>query len=381
MNTMKPTIDPYLFEKQFGAFKKFVEEQSKVSFVSFASNPYTEDEEGYKSEIYREARSKLVFQDWKESDIGRGDIIASTIESIEIQKNNLILWQSRRGDDNRPHQALYKARQDPEKIKAVEQRLFNLFHETDVEASFGGLIELFGQKYTIIAYLLFLKDRSKYLPIATTYFDNSFELLGSNFKTTKQCSWENYTQYLDLISQLKTMLSEALSTEASSFEVSMLDAHSFAWMLSSQMKEENLADVKEYLSLTDTERETIVKARKGQGPFRERLIKYWASCAVTGCQKHTLLIASHIKPWAKSDNTAERLDLYNGLLLSPNLDACFDSGFISFDDSGKILLSNELTEKDIHDLGINKDMKLSHIDPKHHKYLAYHRKNIFKKSL
>ena len=378
MNTLKPTIDPYLFDKQFAAFKKFVEEQSKVSFVSFASNPYTEDEEGYKSEIYREARGKLVFQAWKESDIGSGDIIASTIESIEIPNNNLVPWQSRYGDDNRPHQQLYEAKQNPKQIKAVEQCLFNLFHKTEVEASFNSLIEIFGKKYALIAYLLFLKDRSKYLPIATTYFDKSFELLGSNFKTRAQCSWENYSQYLELISQLKTMLSEALSTEASSIEVSMLDAHSFAWMLSSQMNEDNLADVQEYLSLTDTERETIVKARKGQGPFRERLIKYWASCAVTGCQKHTLLIASHIKPWAKSDNTQERLDLYNGLLLSPNLDSCFDSGFISFDDSGKILLSQKLNEKDLHDLGINKDMKLSRIHSKHLKYLAYHRKNIFK---
>ena len=378
MNTIKLTIDPYLFEKQFGAFKTFVEEQSKVSFVSFASNPYTDDQEGYKSEIYREARGKLVFQAWKESDIGSGDIIASTIESIEIPNNNLVSWQSRYGDDNRPHQQLYEAKQNPKQLKAVEQCLFNLFHKTEVEASFKILIEIFGQKYALIAYLLFLKDRSKYLPIATTYFDKSFELLGSNFKTRAQCSWENYSQYLELISQLKTMLSEALSTEASSIEVSMLDAHSFAWMLSSQMNEDNLADVKEYLSLTDTERETIVKARKGQGPFRERLIKYWTSCAVTGCQKHTLLIASHIKPWSKSDNTAERLDLYNGLLLSPNLDACFDSGFISFDDSGKILLSNELNEKDMHDLGINKDMKLSRIEPEHHKYLAYHRQNIFR---
>ncbi|RKY67696.1 MAG: HNH endonuclease, partial [Candidatus Latescibacterota bacterium] len=33
--------------------------------------------------------------------------------------------------------------------------------------------------------------------------------------------------------------------------------------------------------------------------------------------------------------------MYNGLLLSPNLDACFDSGFISFDDAGNILISSQ----------------------------------------
>ena len=65
METIKSTIDPYLFEKQFEAFQKFVEEKSNVPFVSFASNPYTDEQEGYKYEIYRAARDKLAFQAWK----------------------------------------------------------------------------------------------------------------------------------------------------------------------------------------------------------------------------------------------------------------------------------------------------------------------------
>ena len=89
--------------------------------------------------------------------------------------------------------------------------------------------------------------------------------------------------------------------------------------------------------------------------------------------------ASHIKPWSKSEVT-ERLSLYNGLLLSPSLDACFDLGFISFDDSGKIIVSKELNEEDMQALGINKGMMLSRVDPEHRKYLIYHRENIFKKS-
>jgi predicted restriction endonuclease len=374
METKKPTIDPYLFEKQFEAFIKFIEDQSSVPFVSFASNPYTDEQEGYKYEIYREARDKLAFQAWKESDIGSGDIIASTIESIEIQNNNLVQWQSRYGDEKRPHNPLYEAKQHPGQVKIIEQSLFNLYRHTDVEASFDELIEIFGKKYALIAYLFFIKDNSKYLPIAPSYFDRAFELLGADFKTSKRCSWENYSQYIYLIGQLKIMLSEALSSE-----VSNLDAHSFAWMLSAQMEEEKLADVKEYLSLSKTERDAIVKARIGQGLFRDSLIDYWAECAVTGCQELGLLRASHIKPWSKSE-VEERLSLYNGLLLSPTLDACFDSGFISFDDSGVIIVSKELNENDMNALGITQDMKLSRVEPEHWKYLAYHRENVFKKS-
>jgi predicted restriction endonuclease len=375
METIKSTIDPYLFEKQFEAFQKFVEEKSNVPFVSFASNPYTDEQEGYKYEIYRAARDKLAFQAWKESDIGSGDIIAATIESIEIKNNNLVQWQSRYGDEKRPHHPLYDAQKSPEKAKAIEQCLFRFYHKANVESSFDELVGIFGKKYALIAYLYFVKDNSKYLPIAPSYFDRAFELLGANFKTSKRCSWDNYSLYIDLISEIKRMLSEILSSD-----VSMLDAHSFAWMLSAQMESQGkLADVKEYLSLSDTERDAIIKSRIGQGQFRKSLISYWSTCAVTGCQEPKLLRASHIKPWSKSD-VAERLSLYNGLLLSPTLDVCFDSGFISFDDSGNIMVSNELHDNDMEALGIHKEMKLSNIENEHCKYLAYHRGNIFKKS-
>lgn len=374
MKKIKLTIDPYLFEKQFDAFKKFVEEQSQLSFVSFAANPYTDEQEGYKYEIYRAARDKLAFQAWKESDIGSGDIIAATIESIEIQNNNLVQWQSRYGDAKRPHHPLYEAKQKTEQIKRIEARLFKFYHHNDVAASFDELISIFGKKYALIAYLFFIKDNSKYLPIAPSYFDNTFKLLGVDFKTSKRCSWDNYCQYISLISELKAMLSETLS-----YEVSILDAHSFAWILSAQMQEEKLADVQEYLSLSETEREAVVKARIGQGKFRSSLIDYWKACAVTECQEYSLLKASHIKPWSKSE-VNERLSIFNGLLLTPSLDACFDSGFISFDDTGTIMVSSKLNEKNMRALGISRGMKLSRIEPEHCNYLAYHRENVFKKN-
>ncbi len=374
MKDIEPTIDPYLFEKQFEAFKVFAEEQSSVPFLSFASNPYTDEQEGYKYEIYRTARDKLAFQAWKESDIGSGDIIASTIESIEFKNNNLVQWQSRYGDDKRPHHPLYKATNSPEQTKVIEQCLFNFYRKANVIGSFNELIDIFGKKYSLIAYLFFIKDNSNYLPIAPQYLDRAFDLLGADLQTSKRCSWENYSTYIRLVGKLKRMLTEALSSE-----VSLLDAHSFAWILASQMERQGkLADVKEYTDLSDTERETVVKSRVGQGQFRESLINYWSSCAVTGCHDSRLLRASHIKPWSKSD-VAERLSMYNGILLSPTLDVCFDSGFISFDDSGAIMVSAQMTEKDMESLCINRDMKLSVIEPEHKKYLTYHREHIFKK--
>jgi hypothetical protein len=132
-----------------------------------------------------------------------------------------------------------------------------------------------------------------------------------------------------------------------------------------------------YENLQETTRESIIQSRIGQGQFRTSLVEHWKGCSVTGCNQIELLRASHIKPWRDSSNS-ERLDLYNGLLLIPNLDTCFDLGLISFDDEGKILISSTLNTSALSVLGINPNSKLSKIDSRHREYLNYHRKNKFR---
>ncbi|KKG11732.1 hypothetical protein EO98_15790 [Methanosarcina sp. 2.H.T.1A.6] len=144
-----------------------------------------------------------------------------------------------------------------------------------------------------------------------------------------------------------------------------------------------LQEIKDYnithKELSETEREAIVQSRIGQGIFRSDLKKYWGEkCAVTGCKLIKILKASHIKPWSHSNNT-ERLDLYNGLLLIPNLDSVFDKGYISFDDEGKIIISNLLSEDDRIKLDIHSEMRIRKIEEKHIKYLEYHKQEIFLK--
>lgn len=132
-------------------------------------------------------------------------------------------------------------------------------------------------------------------------------------------------------------------------------------------------------SLPDTEREATILARVGQGPFRQSLIDYWGKCAVTGAECIPLLRASHTKPW-RDATPAERLDLFNGLLLMPNLDAAFDAGYISFDDTGKVLLSALLTGNMAYQLHLTAKMRIptKMLTTKHKEYLAYHRDNVFR---
>ena len=126
-----------------------------------------------------------------------------------------------------------------------------------------------------------------------------------------------------------------------------------------------------------TAKSVITESRIGQSKFRKDLLRYWKTCSVTGLSVEVLLRASHIKPWSAA-SPAERLDSFNGLLLSPNLDALFDAGLISFNVEGVLLISSRIEQNQHSALGISAGMKLTRINGAHSPYLAYHRENIFK---
>lgn len=128
-------------------------------------------------------------------------------------------------------------------------------------------------------------------------------------------------------------------------------------------------------NITETEKQQLMKARIGQGAFRERLIAMWGKCCVTGCDYVSILRASHIKPWRDSTN-AERLDKFNGLLLSPNFDALFDKGLISFADCGDVLISKSLPASVRKALGCSSEAKVR-LQAGHAKYMKWHREMVF----
>lgn len=142
--------------------------------------------------------------------------------------------------------------------------------------------------------------------------------------------------------------------------------------------------VEEFVAATlsmpeSTEVERLVKQRVGQDIFRNALIVFWQGrCAVTGLTVVPLLRASHIKPWADCENNQERLDVFNGFLLAPHLDALFDGGWITFDDAGRLVESPLLGNPAVHLLGVTNEMKLTHLAVDHRPYLEYHRKHVFK---
>ena len=133
-------------------------------------------------------------------------------------------------------------------------------------------------------------------------------------------------------------------------------------------------------SIKPTEREELIKSRRGQGEFRTQLmLKYNNQCIMTEITVTKTLIASHIKPWAVCSNS-ERLDVNNGLLLSATYDKLFDCGLITFDKKGKLKVSDFINDKNKELLNLKSgeiyDIKCS---GNMEEYLKYHNEVIFVK--
>jgi len=128
-----------------------------------------------------------------------------------------------------------------------------------------------------------------------------------------------------------------------------------------------------------TEVERLAVQRVGQGIFRRGLLEYWdGRCAITGLAVPELLRASHIKPWASCDTDAERLDIFNGLLLAPHLDAAFDAGFITIAPNHTVVVSSTMPFAARYVLRLETSLRVRALQCLHERYLPYHRNNIFR---
>lgn len=111
----------------------------------------------------------------------------------------------------------------------------------------------------------------------------------------------------------------------------------------SSIEEKFKSKLQDLDGLTGEDRIREVKTRVNQDVFRQMVISnYNGTCAVSGINLDTLLVASHIKPWAECKE--ERLNPENGICLSSLYDRAFDQGLITFDNNYKMLLSSRLSE-------------------------------------
>lgn len=141
-------------------------------------------------------------------------------------------------------------------------------------------------------------------------------------------------------------------------------------------KEEDL--IRDDTSLSETTKKALINARRGQGKFKNNVAEINNRCFFTGVSDINFLRASHIKPWAESDNK-ERLDGNNGLLLVPHIDHLFDRGYITFMSAGALVISPQLPDEIINIYQLFQYNTERKLNDQQKNYMDYHRANIFKK--
>jgi len=220
-----PRVSMIRFRSELANLKGHLLEHDGFPFESFTRGKIY-DWESYKDFVFGEAGRRLNWSKWDSEEVGTGAILERVIHAIEInddaeRRNNLLKWQQYGA-----HKVLTEARND-RRCFQVESLLFNFYTgELEAEDVFEPLVELLGKKYPLLAYIFFIKDSSRFLPISPDNFDLLFERLGVDLKTSFCCSWANYTAYLSVITEIRDLL------EMEGFgSVRLLDAHSFCWLL------------------------------------------------------------------------------------------------------------------------------------------------------
>ncbi len=157
----------------------------------------------------------------------------------------------------------------------------------------------------------------------------------------------------------------------------------------SELPKENVSPIKNNIIKIDdnyilpkidtfvTEKSYETTIRVGHEKLRKELLNKYKQCFICGIDIENLLVASHIKPWKKS-NDEEKLDYNNVLLLCNKHDSLFDKGFIAFNEE-KIIISPHINEINKKILNLSEKDKLNiKLTESMKKYLEWHFENIFK---
>jgi putative restriction endonuclease len=131
-------------------------------------------------------------------------------------------------------------------------------------------------------------------------------------------------------------------------------------------------ELEQRLDLKLLEKHQLIKARRGQGIFKTNVRLIEKECRVTKLALHQHLIASHIKPWADSDDR-EKLDGNNGLLLSPHVDHLFDRGYMSMKNNGEVIWSQKLQYRVLSSWRLDFDINVGSFNSEQKRYLEFHR--------
>lgn len=214
------------FEYALTEFKNIIQKDTNENLENFKTNRFIDEHENYKYAVLEQAKSSLLTKTWKEEEIGNGRILKAVKDSIhtnviynyETHQNNLIDWRKK---DN-----FSKLKANPKN----EKLLFDFFKSKIKDEKAFDQFSALGFSYQLIAYLFFIKNPQKYLPISQTRFDLIFSSLNIDLKTSHNSSWENYQDFVGIIKQFQNYLKTKFN------KIELLDAHSFLWIYGFQFE-------------------------------------------------------------------------------------------------------------------------------------------------
>jgi hypothetical protein len=240
--------------------------------------------------------------------------------------------------------------------------------ESDVPDEFGHT----GKQWNNEGYLVKVFWMNLDRPLSPKSVIEQFQhLLPTKYSPLQQNGNGNQKCYLAEISPAMGEMVLGLLSRTNAVVIDSLDD------VQSQVVNEAAEKQVEATQIPQTEKLQLIKARIGQGIYRQRLLKVEKFCRLTGANDIKFLIASHIKPWRLSDNQ-EKLDGNNGLLLSPHVDCLFDKGWLSFKNNGDVLWATPPVTDPTVTIWRLSPSNVGSFNPQQRHYLDFHREFIYK---
>jgi hypothetical protein len=263
----------YIYDKSLE--KGYTEEEAK--FVNFSNKYLIEVEILYKNQVVDNARNILEIEKWGELKKTPGKIIEKLKEICEQKICKTLITPPKGHPKEGQTQILYKL--EGNQINDFEKKISKLFLEsTDNEIfskNFDNLMEFlkineFPRNSQFWAYISFIADKEKYIPLRIQDFDKVLQYY-ENYEQISGFTWKKYNSYLTLIKALKVKLSEKYP------EPNTIETHSYLWIVSNILKktmikeepvgqkENNDENYAEYFKILENKNQFIFYGPPGTG--------------------------------------------------------------------------------------------------------------------
>ena len=236
--------------------------QKQNSNIDF-SDGWISSEEGYKEELFVNAHKALEYGSWEKEMVGSGMILECVINAFHAKDNhnlnNIVDY----------HNITKFQKKAEEDLHSAEDILFRLYNEEIPEKAFDDACTFWGKWYPELSFLLFARDKDSFVPVKTTHHLDRFKKLGINTDCLSYCSWANYRTYMLIHEEVRQQLETYYG-----MPVSLLDAHSFIWVLhhaDDNFTCDNLPEIEDIGGDQDPYESTVIKGEK-EGRITERYV-------------------------------------------------------------------------------------------------------------